>query len=282
MKNGVPQARHAVSPGPQPRQRRGGSRSSRKSTRPIRCSPTGPEARRLRPLRPPRPSRHGRRWPGIPASAASFDLGSMSATSSRTCSAWAASAARRRRGASAARICATTWKSRWRRPSPAPEPCCAFRPRSPARPVRAPVRSRARSRRPAEPAMAAAACAPAGLLHASSAPAPPARARGQVIEDPCRACTGRVARARSATLSVNIPAGVEDGTRIRLVGEGEAGGARRTLGRPLHLPVDAAATQFFQREGADLLLPGARSPWCTASARRQLSRCRRSTASARA
>ena len=47
--------------------------------------------------------------------------------------------------------------------------------------------------------------------------------RGEVIEDPCETCagTGRVMRER--TLSINIPAGVEDGTRIRLSGEGEAG-----------------------------------------------------------
>ena len=47
--------------------------------------------------------------------------------------------------------------------------------------------------------------------------------RGQVIEHPCPNCagSGRVTRAR--TLAINIPPGVEDGTRIRLAGEGEAG-----------------------------------------------------------
>src|SRR5262244_1876678 len=52
---------------------------------------------------------------------------------------------------------------------------------------------------------------------------PGCQGRGQMIEDACPSCagTGRVTRER--TLSVNIPQGVEDGTRIRLAGEGEAG-----------------------------------------------------------
>src|SRR5690606_6602700 len=46
---------------------------------------------------------------------------------------------------------------------------------------------------------------------------------GRVIEKPCRACHGEGRVHREKTLQVNIPAGVEDGTRIRLTGEGEAG-----------------------------------------------------------
>ena len=52
---------------------------------------------------------------------------------------------------------------------------------------------------------------------------PTCQGRGQVIDDPCAACGGAGRVTRERTLSVNIPAGVEDGTRIRLAGEGEAG-----------------------------------------------------------
>ena len=52
---------------------------------------------------------------------------------------------------------------------------------------------------------------------------PSCHGRGQVIESPCASCAGSGRVTRERTLSVNIPAGVEDGTRIRLAGEGEAG-----------------------------------------------------------
>src|SRR5262249_4287058 len=53
------------------------------------------------------------------------------------------------------------------------------------------------------------------------------------------------------TLSVNIPAGVEDGTRIRLSGEGEAGVRGGTAG-DLYIFLSLGSHQFFQRDGADL------------------------------
>ncbi|MGH7248324.1 MAG: molecular chaperone DnaJ, partial [Pseudomonadota bacterium] len=52
---------------------------------------------------------------------------------------------------------------------------------------------------------------------------PNCQGRGQVIDTPCASCAGSGRVTRERTLSVNIPAGVEDGTRIRLAGEGEAG-----------------------------------------------------------
>ena len=52
---------------------------------------------------------------------------------------------------------------------------------------------------------------------------PACQGRGQVIDDPCPSCSGAGRVTRERTLSVNIPPGVEDGTRIRLSGEGEAG-----------------------------------------------------------
>src|SRR6201990_758193 len=80
---------------------------------------------------------------------------------------------------------------------------------------------------------------------------PGCQGRGQMIEDPCPSCpgSGRVTRARS--LSVNIPQGVEDGTRIRLAGEGEAG-VRGGPPGDLYIFLSLATHQFFQRDGADL------------------------------
>ncbi len=75
--------------------------------------------------------------------------------------------------------------------------------------------------------------------------------RGQMIEDPCPSCSGSGRVTRERTLSVNIPAGVEDGTRIRLAGEGEAG-LRGGPSGDLYIFLSIVPHQFFQRDGADL------------------------------
>lgn len=80
---------------------------------------------------------------------------------------------------------------------------------------------------------------------------PTCQGRGEQITDPCSVCggSGRVTKERN--LSVNIPAGVEDGTRIRLAGEGEAG----RLGGPagdLYIFLSVAPHELFQRDGSDL------------------------------
>ena len=75
--------------------------------------------------------------------------------------------------------------------------------------------------------------------------------RGQVIEDPCASCSGLGRVTRERTLSVNIPPGVEDGTRIRLAGEGEAGVRGGPTG-DLYIFLSLAAHPLFQRDGADL------------------------------
>jgi len=74
---------------------------------------------------------------------------------------------------------------------------------------------------------------------------------GQIIKNPCKACggAGRVQKDRS--LSVNIPQGVETGTRIRLAGEGEAGLRGGPTG-DLYLFIEVADHPIFQREGQDL------------------------------
>jgi molecular chaperone DnaJ len=80
---------------------------------------------------------------------------------------------------------------------------------------------------------------------------PICQGRGQVIENPCPTCSGSGRITRERTLSVNIPSGVEDGTRIRLAGEGEAG-VRGGPAGDLYIFLSLAAHPFFQRDGADL------------------------------
>jgi molecular chaperone DnaJ len=80
---------------------------------------------------------------------------------------------------------------------------------------------------------------------------PICQGRGQVIEDPCASCSGSGRVTRERTLSVNIPQGVEDGTRIRLANEGEAG-VRGGPAGDLYIFLSLAAHDFFQRDGADL------------------------------
>jgi molecular chaperone DnaJ len=75
--------------------------------------------------------------------------------------------------------------------------------------------------------------------------------RGQVIESPCPTCSGSSRVTRERTLSVNIPPGVEDGTRIRLAGEGEAG-VRGGPSGDLYIFLSITTHAFFQRDGADL------------------------------
>jgi len=80
---------------------------------------------------------------------------------------------------------------------------------------------------------------------------PTCHGSGQVIADPCRSCGGSGRVHKERTLSVNIPAGVEDGTRIRLAGEGEAG----TRGGPpgdLYIFLTIRPHPLFRREGPHL------------------------------
>ncbi|EPX82348.1 molecular chaperone DnaJ [Salipiger mucosus] len=74
---------------------------------------------------------------------------------------------------------------------------------------------------------------------------------GQIIKNPCQGCggTGRVQKER--TLSVNIPAGVETGTRIRLAGEGEAGMRGGPPG-DLYIFIEVRPHELFERDGTEL------------------------------
>src|SRR5262249_58350119 len=80
---------------------------------------------------------------------------------------------------------------------------------------------------------------------------PSCQGRGEIINDPCASCsgTGRVVKER--TLSVNIPAGVEDGTRIRLAGEGEAG-VRGGPAGDLYIFLSIKPHRFFHLVRADI------------------------------
>ncbi|NDW06987.1 molecular chaperone DnaJ [Jiella pacifica] len=80
---------------------------------------------------------------------------------------------------------------------------------------------------------------------------PTCQGRGQVITDPCGKCGGDGRLPEERSLSVNIPAGIEDGTRIRLAGEGEAG-LRGGPAGDLYIFLSIRPHEFFQREGADL------------------------------
>jgi molecular chaperone DnaJ len=74
---------------------------------------------------------------------------------------------------------------------------------------------------------------------------------GRVVRNPCRVCSGAGTVPREKTLAVQIPAGVEDGTRIRLSGEGEAG-PRGAQPGDLYVHVAVRPHELFQRDGANI------------------------------
>jgi len=80
---------------------------------------------------------------------------------------------------------------------------------------------------------------------------PHCQGRGQIIKEPCSKCSGQGRVTEERSLSVNIPAGIEDGTRIRLAGEGEAG-ARAGPAGDLYIFLSIKPHELFQRDGADL------------------------------
>lgn len=80
---------------------------------------------------------------------------------------------------------------------------------------------------------------------------PTCQGRGEIISDPCAACTGAGRVTKERSLSVNIPEGIEDGVRIRLTGEGEAGSRGGPTG-DLYIFISIKPHEFFQRDGSDL------------------------------
>ena len=83
-------------------------------------------------------------------------------------------------------------------------------------------------------------------------PCPTCHGRGEVIESPCRHCRGEGRVDAEQRLDVNIPAGVDNGTRIRLAGKGEAGPFGAPAG-DLYIFLHVARHRVFEREGTTLM-----------------------------
>lgn len=80
---------------------------------------------------------------------------------------------------------------------------------------------------------------------------PSCHGAGQVIADPCGSCRGEGRVEKTKTLTVNIPTGVDEGTRVRLSGEGEAG-LRGAPPGDLYIFLHVARHPIFEREGTTL------------------------------
>jgi molecular chaperone DnaJ len=80
---------------------------------------------------------------------------------------------------------------------------------------------------------------------------PVCQGRGQMLDQPCTDCGGQGRRQENRTLSVDIPKGIEDGTRIRLADEGEAG-VRGGPPGDLYIFISVKPHDLFHRDGADL------------------------------
>jgi molecular chaperone DnaJ len=90
-------------------------------------------------------------------------------------------------------------------------------------------------------------------LFALSQPCPRCGGNGTVIEQPCRKCSGSGRERRTKRYTVKIPAGVKDGTQIRLKGKGEAGYSGGPAG-DLIVVTKVAPSPLFKRRGADLVI----------------------------
>ena len=80
---------------------------------------------------------------------------------------------------------------------------------------------------------------------------PACKGAGSIIRDPCDDCHGRGRKHKTRTLSVKVPAGVDDGDRIRLSGEGEAGRNGGPNG-DLYVDLRVVKHKIFERDGANL------------------------------
>jgi molecular chaperone DnaJ len=90
-------------------------------------------------------------------------------------------------------------------------------------------------------------------LFAISQPCPRCRGNGTVIEEPCESCRGSGRERRTKRYTVKIPAGVRDGTRIRLKGKGEAGAGAGEPG-DLYVVTRVEPSPIYERRGDDLVV----------------------------
>jgi molecular chaperone DnaJ len=90
-------------------------------------------------------------------------------------------------------------------------------------------------------------------LFALSQPCPRCRGNGTVIEKPCHKCKGSGRERRTRRYTVKIPAGVKDGTRIRLKGKGEIGEAGGPAG-DLFVVTRVQPSRLFERRGTNLVI----------------------------
>ncbi|MDF1577464.1 MAG: molecular chaperone DnaJ [Desulfurivibrionaceae bacterium] len=79
------------------------------------------------------------------------------------------------------------------------------------------------------------------------------RGEGQVIKEPCTDCAGNGLVDKRKSVSLKIPAGVDNGSRMRLAGEGE-GGRRNGRAGDLYIFLHVEEHEYFHREGSDIIL----------------------------
>ena len=156
------------------------------------------------------------------------------------------------RNPNAATICATIWKSPWKKPRsaarrkfPSPNPTAARR-------ATAPAWNTAQKRASARPAADTARCSLRAASSASRRPARIAKAPGRILEKPCKTCHGDGRHEHSSKIKLRIPPGVDTGSRLRSSGNGEAGFRGGPAG-DLYVVLHVKAHEFFQRDGDDLL-----------------------------
>ncbi|MCX2564613.1 MULTISPECIES: molecular chaperone DnaJ [Acetobacter] len=82
-------------------------------------------------------------------------------------------------------------------------------------------------------------------------PCPTCHGAGKTVKNPCGACHGQGTVEKERIVSVQIPAGIEDGTRIRMTGEGESG-PQGTPPGDLYIQVSVKEHSIFQRDGANI------------------------------
>jgi len=82
---------------------------------------------------------------------------------------------------------------------------------------------------------------------------PTCHGRGEIIEKPCSNCRGSGLERKTTRKKVNIPAGIDNGNQVRMIGEGQPGANGGPNGN-FYIEIDVAPHKFFRRSGYDILL----------------------------